>query len=217
MAKKKKVDEGEKSVFMPDLDKTIKKGSAATAKILKNDPEGRYIRDLIEYHLREIGNDTHDDLAMALSLAFGEDVGQTITFPLFTNDPLVLAEYERIKIPDRVLMFLRYLVALYGAKAEHAAICLKHPDGLEHTLFDIDYDSDGVARSITMRLDKANRDSLTIVDEPDSYLFLAYQILEQLSGIEPQDADTKITDAFEMIEEKVKSRAKDSIMEYVDG
>ena len=217
MAKKKKVDEGEKSVFMPDLDKTIKKGSAAIAKILKNDPEGRYIRDLIEYHLREIGNDTHDDLAMALSLAFGEDVGQTITFPLFTNDPLVLAEYERIKIPDRVLMFLRYLVALYGAKAEHAAICLKHPDGLEHTLFDIDYDSDSVARSITMRLDKANRDSLTIVDEPDSYLFLAYQILEQLSGIEPQDADTKITDAFEMIEEKVKSRVKDSIMEYVDG
>jgi len=217
MAKKKKVDKGEKSVFTPDLDKTIKKGSAAIAKILKNDPEGRYIRDLIEYHLREIGNDTHDDLAMALSLAFGEDVGQTITFPLFTNDPLVLAEYERIKIPDRVLMFLRYLVALYGAKAEHAAICLKHPDGLEHTLFDIDYDSDGVARSITMRLDKANSDSITIVDEPDSYLFLAYQILEQLSGIEPQDADTKITDAFEMIEEKVKSRVKDSIMEYVDG
>lgn len=217
MAKKKKVDKGEKSVFTPDLDKTIKKGSAAIAKILKNDLEGRYIRDLIEYHLREISNDTHDDLAMALSLAFGEDVGQTITFPLFTNDPLVLAEYERIKIPDRVLMFLRYLVALYGAKAEHAAICLKHPDGLEHTLFDIDYDSDSVARSITMRLDKANRDSLTIVDEPDSYLFLAYQILEQLSGIEPQDADTKITDAFEMIEEKVKSRVKDSIMEYVDG
>lgn len=217
MAKKKKVDKGEKSVFTPDLDKTIKKGSAAIAKILKNDPEGRYIRDLIEYHLREIGNDTHDDLAMALALAFGEDVGQTITFPLFTNDPLVLAEYERIKVPDRVLMFLRYLVAIYGAKAEHAAICLKHPDGLEHTMFDINYDSDGVARSITMRLDKANSDSITIVDEPDSYLFLAYQILEQLSGIEPQDADTKITDAFEMIEEKVKSRVKDSIMEHIDG
>lgn len=217
MAKKKKVDKGEKSVFAPDLDKTIKKGSAAIAKILKNDPEGRYIRDLIEYHLRAIGNDTHDDLTTALVLAFGEDVGQTITFPLFTNDPLVLAEYERIKVPDRVLMFLRYLVALYGAKAEHAAICLKHPDGLLHTMFDIDYDADGVARSITMRLDKANHDSITIVDEPDSYLFLAYQLLEQLSGIEPQDADTKIHGAFEMIEEKVKSRVKDSIMEHIDG
>lgn len=217
MAKKKKVDKGEKSVFAPDLDKTIKKGSAAIAKILKNDPEGRYIRDLIEYHLREIDNDTHDDLTMALAMAFGEDVGQTITFPLFTNDPLVLAEYERIKVPDRVLMFLRYLVALYGAKAEHAVICLKHPDGLLHTMFDIDYDADGVARSITMRLDKANHDSITIVDEPDSYLFLAYQILEQLSGIEPQDADTKIHGAFEMIEEKVKSRVKDSIMEHIDG
>ena len=217
MAKKKKVDKGEKSVFAPDLDKTIKKGSAAIAKILKNDPEGRYIRDLIEYHLREIDNDTHDDLTMALVLAFGEDVGQTITFPLFTNDPLVLAEYERIKVPDRVLMFLRYLVALYGAKAEHAAICLKHPDGLLHTMFAIDYDSEGVARSITMRLDKANSDSITIVDEPDSYLFLTYQILEQLSGTEPQDADTKIHDAFEMIEEKVKSRVKDGIMEHIDG
>lgn len=217
MAYKKRAVKDKESVFTPDLDATVKKGSAAISKILKNDPEGRCVRDLIEYHLREIGSDTHDDLAMALTLAFGEDVGQTITFPLFTYDPLVLAEYERIKVPDRVLMFLRYLVAIYGAKAEHAAICLKHPDGLLHTMFDIDYDSDGRARSITMRLDKANRDSITIVDEPDSYLFLAYQILEQLSGIEPQDADTKITDAFEMIEEKVKSRVKDSITEYIDG
>ena len=217
MAYKKREVKGQESVFTPDLDTTIKKGSAAIAKILKNDPEGRCIRDLIEYHLMEIGNDTHDDLTMALAMAFGEEVGQTITFPMFTNDPLVLAEYERIKIPGSVLMFLRYLVALYGAKAEHAAICLKHPDGLLHTMFDVDYDSDGVARSITMRLDKANSDSITIVDEPDSYLFMAYQILEQLSGIEPQDADTNIHDAFGLIEEKVKSRVKDDIMEYIDG
>ncbi|MEA1943829.1 MAG: hypothetical protein U9N07_00545 [Euryarchaeota archaeon] len=216
MSKKKKIDEEEKSVFTQDMDENIKKGSATIAKILKSDPEGRYIRDLIEYHLKEIDCDTHDDLTMALALAFGADVGRTITFSLFTNDPLMLAEYERLNIPDRVMIFLRYLVALYGAKAEHAAMSLKHPDGLEQTMFDVNYDSSGKARSITMKLAKVNNDSITIIDEPDSYLFLVYQILEQLSGIEPPDADTLMADVFEKIEKRVRSRIKDGAREYIN-
>ncbi|NOQ28829.1 MAG: hypothetical protein GQ566_01845 [Methanosarcinales archaeon] len=143
MAKKKKTPDDDVNVFAPDVDKNIKKGSAAIAKILKSDPEGGYIRDLIECHLSDVGYDTHDDLVTALALAFGEDIGQTITFPLFANDPLVLAEYERLKVPERVITFLRYLVALYGAKAEHAAMRMRHPEGLEHTRFGTNYDSDG--------------------------------------------------------------------------
>ncbi|MCD6146049.1 MAG: hypothetical protein J7J03_06590 [Methanosarcinales archaeon] len=216
MSKKKKIVKDEKCVFTHDMDENIKKGSATIAKILKNDPEGRYIRDLIEYHLKEIDYDTHDDLTMALALAFGADVGRTIAFPLFTNDPLMLAEYERLNIPDRVMIFLRYLVALYGAKAEHAALSLKHPGGLKQTMFDVDYDSSGKAHSITMKLIKVNNDSITIIDEPDSYLFLVYQILEQLSSIEPPDADTLMAEVFEKIEERVKSRIKDSAREYIN-
>ena len=159
--------------------------------------------------------DTHEDLLAALALAFGEDVGQTITFPLFANDPLVLVEYERLKVPERVITFLRYLVALYGAKAEHAAMRLRHPEGLEHTRFGTNYDSDGGVGDITMKLVNASGDSITITDEPEGYLFLVYQMLEQLSSIEPPDADsgTEITDAFEKIEAKLKSSIKNRIKE----
>ena len=222
MAKKKKTPEDDMNVFAPDVDMNIKKGSAAIAKILKSDPEGRYIRDLIEFHLSDVGYDTHDDLLTALALAFGEDVGQTITFPLFANDPLVLVEYERLKVPERVLTFLRYLIALYGVKAEHAAMCMRHPEGLEHTRFSINCNSDGRVGDITMKLVNASGDSITITDEPEGYLFLVYQMLEQLSSIEPDDEDsgTEITDAFEKIETKlkndIKNRIKDCVSEYAD-
>nr|QNO44802.1 hypothetical protein HJJCBNBL_00014 [Methanosarcinales archaeon ANME-2c ERB4] len=223
MTKRRKTLPDEVNVFTPDADKNIKKGSAAIARILKSDPEGRYIRDLIECHLNDVGYDTHDDLITALALAFGEDIGQTITFPLFANDPLVLAEYERLKVPERVIMFLRYLVALYGAKAEHAAMRLRHPEGLEHTRFGINCDSDGRACDITMKLVSVSGDSITITDEPEGYLFLVYEMLEQLSSIEHEDADsgTEITDALEKIEAKLKNSIKNSIKEctseYVDG
>jgi len=223
MTKRRKTPEDDVNVFAPDVDINIKKGSAAIAKILKSDPEGRYIRDLIECHLSDVGYGTHDDLLTALALAFGEDVGHTITFPLFANDPLVLAEYERLKVPERVIMFLRYLIALYGAKAEHAAMHLKHPEGLEHTRFGINYDSDGRACDITMKLVSVSGDSITIADEPEGYLFLVYEMLEQLSSIEQEDADsgTEITDALEKIEAKLKNSIKNSIKEctseYADG
>ncbi|MEA3323762.1 MAG: hypothetical protein U9Q37_01290 [Euryarchaeota archaeon] len=215
MANKKKTPEEDVNVFAPDVDMNIRKGSAAIAKILKSDPEGRYIRDLIECHLSDVGYDTHDDLLTALALAFGEDVGQTITFPLFANDPIMLVEYERLKIPERVTTFLRYLIALYGAKAEHAAMCMRHPEGLEHTRFGINCNSDGGVGDITMRLVNASGDSITITDEPEGYLFLVYQILEQLSSIEPDDADcdTEITDAFEKIEAKLENKIKNRIKE----
>ena len=222
MTKRRKTPEDDVNVFTPDVDKNIKKGSAAIAKILKNDPEGRYIRDLIECHLSDVDYDTHDDLITALALVFGEDVGQTITFPLFANDPLVLAEYERLKVPERVITFLRYLVALYGAKAEHAVMRMRHPEGLEHTRFGTNYDSDGGVGDITMKLVNASGDSITITDEPEGYLFLVYQMLEQLSSIESSDADsgTEITDAFEKIEAKlknsIKNRIKDCVSEYAD-
>lgn len=215
MTKRRNTLEDAINVFTPDIDKNIKKGSAAIAKILKSDPEGRYIRDLIECHLSDVGYDTHDDLLTALALAFGEDIGQTITFPLFANDPLVLVEYERLKVPERVITFLRYLVALYGAKAEHAAMCLRHPEGLEHTRFGANYDADGRVCDITMKLVNVSGDSITITDEPEGYLFLVYQMLEQLSSIEPDDADsgTEITDAFEKIEAKLKNSINDRIKE----
>ena len=211
MTRRRNTLEDEINVFTQDIDKNIKKGSAAIAKMMKSDPEGRYIRDLIECHLNDVGYDTHDDLITALALAFGEDIGQTITVPLFANDPLVLAEYERLKVPERVITFLRYLIALYGAKAEHAAMRLRHPEGLEHTGFGINYDSDGRACEITMKLINVSGDSITISDEPEGYLFLVYQMLEQLSSIEQGDADsgTEITDAFEMIEAKLKNRIKE--------
>jgi hypothetical protein len=223
MTNRRKTLEDDVTVFTPDVDKNIKKGSAAIARILKSDPEGRYIRDLIEYHLSDVGYDTHEDLITALALAFGEDIGQTITFPLFANDPLVLAEYELLKVPERVITFLRYLVALYGAKAEHAAMRLRHPEGLEHTRFGVNYDSDGKVCDITMKLVNVSGDSITITDEPEGYLFLVYQMLEQLSSIEPPDADsgTEITDAFAKIEAKlengIKNRIKDCTSEYADG
>jgi len=222
MTKRKKTLEDDVNVFTPDIDKNIKKGSAAIAKMLKSDPEGRYVRDLIECHLDDVGYDTHEDLLTALALAFGEDIGQTITFPLFANDPLMLVEYERLKVPERVITFLRYLVALYGAKAEHAAMRMRHPEGLEHTGFGINYDSDGRVCDITMKLVNVSGDSITITDEPEGYLFLVYQMLEQLSSIESSDADsgTEITDAFEKIEAKlknsIKNRIKDCISEYAD-
>ena len=211
MTRRQNTLEDEINVFTQDIDKNIKKGSAAIAKMMKSDPEGRYIRDLIECHLNDVGYDTHDDLITALALAFGEDIGQTITVPLFANDPLVLAEYERLKVPERVITFLRYLIALYGAKAEHAAMRMRHPEGLEHTGFGINYDSDGRACEITMKLINVSGDSITISDEPEGYLFLVYQMLEQLSSIEQGDADsgTEITDAFEMIEAKLKNRIKE--------
>ncbi len=211
MTRRRNTLEDEINVFTQDIDKNIKKGSAAIAKMMKSDPEGRYIRDLIECHLNDVGYDTHDDLITALALAFGEDIGQTITVPLFANDPLVLAEYERLKVPERVITFLRYLIALYGAKAEHAAMRMRHPEGLEHTGFGINYDSDGRACEITMKLINVSGDSITISDEPEGYLFLVYQMLEQLSSIEQGDADsgTEITDAFEMIEAKLKNRIKE--------
>ncbi|KAF5415505.1 MAG: hypothetical protein C5S48_05615 [Candidatus Methanogaster sp.] len=223
MTKRRKTPEDDVNVFAPDADINIKKGSAAIARILKSDPEGRYIRDLIECHLSDIGYGTHDDLLTAIALAFGEDVGQTITFPLFANDPIVLVEYERLKVPERVITFLRYLIALYGAKAEHAEMCMRHPEGLEHTRFCINYDSDGGVGDITMKLVNASGDSITITDEPEGYLFLVYQMLEQLSRIEPDDADfgTEITDAFEKIEAKLKNMIKNPIKncvsEYADG
>ncbi|PXF58094.1 MAG: hypothetical protein C4B59_13920 [Candidatus Methanogaster sp.] len=215
MAKKKKTPEEDVNVFAPDVDKNIRKGSAAIAKILKSDPEGRYIRDLIECHLSDVGYDTHDDLLTALALAFDEDVGQTITFPLFANDPIMLVEYERLKVPERVITFLRYLIALYGAKAEHATMCMRHPEGLEHTRFSINCNSDGEVDEITMGLVNASGDSITITDEPEGYLFLVYQILEQLSSIEPDgaDCDTEITDAFEKIEAKLENKIKNRIKE----
>lgn len=215
MANRRKTLPDEVNVFTPDIDKNIKKGSAAIAKILKSDPDGRYIRDLIEYHLNDVSCDTHEDLITALALAFGEEIGQTITFPLFANDPLVLAECERLNVPERVITFLRYLVALYGAKAEHAAMRMRYPEGLEHTGFGINYDSDGRACEITMKLVNASGDSITITDEPEGYLFLVYQMLEQLSSIEPSDADsgTEITDAFEKIEAKLKNGIKNRIKE----
>ncbi|MEA1894443.1 MAG: hypothetical protein U9N36_04405 [Euryarchaeota archaeon] len=222
MTKKRKTLEDDVTVFAPDVDINIKKGSAAIAKILKSDPEGRYIRDLIECHLSDVGYGTHDDLLTAIALAFGEDVRQTITFPLFANDPIVLVEYERLKVPERVLMFLRYLIALYGAKAEHAAMCTRHPEGLEHTRFSINCNPDGGVGDITMRLVNASGDSIAITDEPEGYLFLVYQMLEQLSSIEPDDEDsgTEITDAFEKIETKlknsIKNRTKDCVSEYAD-
>lgn len=214
MARKKKTDEEEEDVFNPDLDKIIRKGSAAIAKLLKNDPDGRYVRDLIEYHLKEIGESTPDDLTVALALAFGDDAGRTIAFPLFANDPTLLAEYERLNIPDRVLTFLHYLVALYGARAEYAVMCLEQPDGLENAHFDINYDGAGTVHSISMRLAKINNDSITIIDEPDSYLFLVYQILELLSGAEPTDASDDLMDALEKIRGRVEDRIKDSGREY---
>ena len=212
---KKKTDDGEKGVFAADMDMHIKKGGAAIAKVLKTDPEGRSIRELVEYHLRDIDEDTHDDLTMALALVFGEDVGRTITFPLFANDPRILAEYERLRVPERVMAHLRYLVALYGTRAEHAAIRLKQPNGLEQTKFDLNYDSGGKAQKITMKLTRVDGDSITITDEPESYLFLAYQMLEQLAGIpdlEPAGAKTgaKIADIFKKIEAVVESRVNDS-------
>ncbi len=215
MTNRRKTPEAEVTVFTPDIDKNIKTGSAAIAKILKSDPEGRYIRDLIECHLSDVGYDTHEDLITALALVFGEDIGQTITFPLFANDPLVLVEYERLMVPERVVTFLRYLVALYGAKAEHAAMRLRHPEGLEHTGFGVNYDSDGGVCDITMKLVNVSGDSITITDEPEGYLFLVYQMLEQLSSIEPKDADsgTEITDAFEMIEAKLENKIKNRIKE----
>ena len=222
MTNRRKTLEDDVTVFTPDVDKNIKKGSAAIAKILKSDPEGRYIRDLIECHLSDVGYDTHDDLLTALALAFGEDIGQTITFPLFANDPIVLVEYERLKVPERVITFLRYLIALYGAKAEHAAMRMRHPEGLEHTRFSINCNSDGGVGDITMKLVNASGDSITITDEPEGYLFLVYQMLEQLSSIEPDDADsgTEIADAFEKIEAKlknnIKNQIKDCISEYAD-
>ncbi|MHC1574733.1 MAG: hypothetical protein ACXQTY_02865 [Candidatus Methanogasteraceae archaeon] len=215
MPRKKETSEDEISVFTPEMDEHIKKGGAAIAKILKGDVGRQYIQKLIEYHLEEIGEDTHDDLTMALALAFGEDIGRTITFPLFTNDPLVLAEYSRLKIPDPVITYLRYIVALYGAKAEHAAICLKNPDGLEQTRFDLNYRSDGRARSITMKLTRADSNSLTITDEPESYFFLAYQILEQLSAI--QDTDSEMREIFEKIKAMVESKIRDDVRDYIDA
>lgn len=207
MAMKKKTDDDKKTVFTPELDKTIKRGGAAIARILKNDPEGKSVRDLIEYHLQEIDDGTRDDLAMALALAFDEAIEQTIAFPLFTNDPLVLAEYERIGVSERVLTFLRYLVSLYGARAEDAAICLEQPDGLKQTYFTTNHDETGTPRSITMKLTRADNDSISITDEPDSYLFLVYQMLERLAGIELPDApDRSIRDALEIIGGKVDSR-----------
>ncbi len=215
MTKRRNTLPDEVNVFTPDIDINIKKGSAAIAKILKSDPEGRYIRDLIEYHLNDVGYDTHEDLITAFALAFGEDIGQTITFPLFANDPLVLVEYERLKVPDRVITFLRYLVALYGVKAEHAAMRMRHPEGLEHTGFGVNYDSDGRVCEITMKLVNASGDSITITDEPEGYLFLVYQMLEQLSSIESSDADsgTEIADAFEMIEVKLENGITNRITE----
>ncbi len=215
MTTRRKTPEDDVNVFTPDIDKNIKKGSAAIAKMLKSDPEGRYVRDLIECHLDDVGYDTHEDLLTALALAFGEDIGQTITFPLFANDPLMLVEYERLKVPERVITFLRYLVALYGAKAEHAAMRMRHPEGLEHTGFGINYDSDGRVCDITMKLVNVSGDSITITDEPEGYLFLVYQLLEQLSSIEPKDADsgTEITDAFENIEAKLENKIKNRIKE----
>ena len=220
MARKKKTGDDKETVFTPELDKTIKKGGAAISKILKSDPDGRSIRDLIEYHLREIDDGTRDDLAMALALAFDESVEQTIALSLFTNDPLVLAEYERVGMPDRILAFLRYLVSLYGARAEDAAICLEHPDGLKQTHFAANYDETGTPHSITMKLTRADNDSIIITDEPDSYLFLVYQLLEQLAGIEPPDApDTSIKDALDSIGGKVEDRvgdgARDSIKDTI--
>ena len=218
MARKKKTGDAEKTVFTPELDKTIKKGGAAIAKILKNDPEGKSVRDLIEYHLQEIDDGTRDDLAMALALAFDEAIEQTIAFPLFTNDPLVLAEYEQVGVPERVLMFLRYLVSLYGARAEDAVICLEHPDGLKQTHFTTNYDETGTPRSITMKLTRADNDSIIITDAPDSYLFLVYQMLGRLAGIEPPDApDTSIKDALESIGDKVEGRIRDGARDSITG
>ncbi len=66
-----------------------------------------------------------------------------------------------------------------------------------------------------MKLVNASGDSITITDEPEGYLFLVYQMLEQLSSIEPSDADsgTEITDAFEKIEAKLKNGIKNRIKE----
>ena len=218
MARKKKTGDAEKTVFTPELDKTIKKGGAAIAKTLKNDPDGRSIRDLIEYHLQEIDDGTRDDLAMALALAFDEAVEQTIAFPLFTNDPLVLAEYEQVGVPERALWFLRYLVSLYGARAEDAVIRLEHPDGLKQTHFTTNYDETGTPRSITMKLTRADNDSIIITDAPDSYLFLVYQMLGRLAGIEPPDAaDTSIKNALESIGDKVEGRVRDGARDSITG
>ena len=207
MVRKIKTGNDAKTVFTPELDKTIKRGGVMIAKILKNDPGGRSVRDLIEYHLQEIDDGTRDDLTMALALAFDEAVEQIIAFPLFTNDPLVLAEYERIGVSERVLTFLRYLVSLYGARAEDAVICLEQPDGLKQTYFTTNHDETGTPRSITMKLTRADNDSISITDEPDSYLFLVYQMLERLAGIELPDApDQSIRDALEIIGGKVDSR-----------
>ncbi len=226
MVRKIKTGNATTTVFTPELDKIIKLGGAAIAKILKNDPGGMTVRDLIEYHLQEIDDSTRDDLTMALALAFDEAVEQTIAFPLFTNDPMVLAEYERIGVPERVRTFLRYIVSLYGARAEDAVICLEQPDGLKQTYFTTNYDETGIPRSITMKLTRADNDSIIITDEPDSYLFLVYQMLERLAGIELPDApDRSIIDALESIggkvdgrirngaRDRIKSSTKDSIRE----
>jgi hypothetical protein len=216
MVRKIKTGNDTGAVFTPELDKTIKRGGAAITKILKNDPAGRSVRDLIEYHLQEIDDGTRDDLAMALALAFDEAVEQTIAFPLFTNDPMVLAEYERIGLPERVLTFLRYLVSLYGARAEDAVICLEQPDGLKQTYFTTNYDETGTPRSITMKLTRADNDSISITDEPDSYLFLVYQMLERLAGIELPDApDRSVRDALESIGGKVDGRIRDGARDII--
>ncbi len=67
-----------------------------------------------------------------------------------------------------------------------------------------------------MKLTRADNDSISITDEPDSYLFLVYQMLERLAGIELPDApDRSVRDALESIGGKVDGRIRDGARDII--
>lgn len=199
--------------------KAVTIGSQQLDKILNEDPEGKRIREIIEWNLRcDTKATTFPDLRNGLILSFGKDVGNTILNLLTTNDHKLLEMYERIGISNGVKSFLSSLLVLYGSATKRAMLCSERPNDwvFAHSIF---YSDD--KRGIVMRTEllKGSGEKISFDGALNDYITLAFHILKNINKAEikliaeteagPKEVPLIITENFERLEKEFQKLAEE--------
>ena len=164
--------------------KVVTSASLQLDKILNEDPEGKRIREVIEWNLRgDTKATTFPDLRNGLIFSFGKDVGNMILNLLVANDPKLLEMYERIGISNGVKSFLSSLLVLYGSAAKRAMLCSERPNDwvFAHSYFYSDE-----KRGVVMRTEllKGSGEKILFDGVLDDYITLAFHIFKNINKAE---------------------------------
>lgn len=163
---------------------TVRSGSKQLEEILSKDPEGKQIREVIEWNLRG-GTEptTFPELRNGLIFSFGKDLGNTILNLLVNNDPKLLEMYEKIGVSNSVRSFLSTLLTLYGAATKRAMLYSERPNDWIHAHSYLYSDE---KRGVVMRTEllKGSGEKISFDGTLNDYITLAFHIFKNINRAE---------------------------------